>query len=373
MVITFVSNYINHHQAPFSDRMYELCGHDYYFIQTEPMEEERVRLGWNTEYINRPYVKLWYKERERCEKLIMDSDCVIFGGCEDTDIVMPRLEAGKLTLVYSERIYKEGRWKFISPRGLKKKYHDHVRFNKYPVFLLCSGAYVKGDFDLIGAYRGKKFKFGYFPVTETYEDPDALRRDNKRVEILWVARFIPLKHPEMMIKLAEDLDKLGKDFHITMTGDGEMREEIMRQAETKGLSDRFTFTGNIPSDEVRERMLAADIFVFTSNRLEGWGAVVNEAMNSGCLTVAPRAVGAVPYLIKDGVNGLIFKTGNSADLTKKVLKGFDPEFRGKLGREAYKTITTLWNANTAAERVYEFAASGGAKRPDYPEGPMSEA
>ena len=373
MRITFVSNYINHHQIPFSDRMYELCRGDYRFIQTEPMEEERIKLGWSTEYVKRPYVMLWYTDRQACEERIMDSDCVIFGGCEDTSVIMPRLEARRFTLVYSERIYKEGRWKFISPRGLVKKYHDHIRFNRYPVYLLCSGAYVKGDFNLIGAYRGKKYKFGYFPETAVYSDPDELRRGNSRTEIYWAGRFIDWKHPEMVLTLASMLKSRGQDFHITMTGTGVLLDAIKERAAAEGLAEEVSFTGNLSPEDVRINMLKSDIFISTSDRKEGWGAVINEAMNSGCLTIAPKAIGAAPYLIKDGENGFIFRTCKAESLLEKVLKGFDKELRSKLGYRAYETITTLWNPTVAAKRVYLFAKSGGALKPAYTEGPLSEA
>ena len=42
----FISNYINHHQIPFSNALYEQLGDDYHFIQTEPMEEERIAGDW---------------------------------------------------------------------------------------------------------------------------------------------------------------------------------------------------------------------------------------------------------------------------------------------------------------------------------------
>ena len=45
----FISNYINHHQIPFSNALYEQLGDDYHFIQTEPMEEERIAMGWGLE------------------------------------------------------------------------------------------------------------------------------------------------------------------------------------------------------------------------------------------------------------------------------------------------------------------------------------
>ena len=49
MTLTFVSNYINHHQIPVSNELYRLLGEDYAFIQTEPVEEERLRMGWQDE------------------------------------------------------------------------------------------------------------------------------------------------------------------------------------------------------------------------------------------------------------------------------------------------------------------------------------
>ncbi len=42
MKITFVSNYINHHQIPMSEYLYEQLGDGYRFVQTEPMEEEQI-------------------------------------------------------------------------------------------------------------------------------------------------------------------------------------------------------------------------------------------------------------------------------------------------------------------------------------------
>ena len=53
------------------------------------------------------------------------------------------------------------------------------------------------------------------------------------------------------------------------------------------------------------------IYCLTSDKNEGWGAVLNEAMSSGCCPVSSIEAGATPYLVKDGVNGFSF------DLKKK--------------------------------------------------------
>lgn len=46
MKLTIVSNYINHHQIPMSNELYRKLGAAFAFIQTSPMEEDRVKMGW---------------------------------------------------------------------------------------------------------------------------------------------------------------------------------------------------------------------------------------------------------------------------------------------------------------------------------------
>lgn len=371
MRIVFVSNYINHHQIPISDELYRLADGSYTFIQTEPMEAERVSMGWDTNAVNKPYVLLLYEDEENCRKLIMDADCVIFGGTEKEDLIIPRLEADKFTIRYSERLYREGRWKFISPKGLIKKYHDHTRFRKGNVFLLCSGAYVAGDFSLIRAYPDKKMKYGYFTEFVPYEDVHGKRRNNTKCEILWAARFIPLKHPEMMVYLAKMIRQNSLNAHITMIGAGEIFDEIAKQCE--GLSDIITFAGRKKPNEVREAMEKSDLFITSSDHLEGWGAVVNEAMNSGCVTIAPKDIGAAPYLIEDGVDGFMYKACNKNQLYKIVeALVYNSDRRYEIGSRAYEKIKTLWNPEVAAKRLYDFICDETHALPAYQDGPLSK-
>ena len=119
MKLTIVSNYINHHQIPMSNELYRKLGRDFAFVQTSRMEEDRVKMGWGSEILSIPYLKLYYEEEERCARLIMDSDIVLFGGVEDESYIKPRLHAGKIVIRASERLYREGQWKSISPRGRK--------------------------------------------------------------------------------------------------------------------------------------------------------------------------------------------------------------------------------------------------------------
>lgn len=377
MTVTFVSNYINHHQIPFCDACYKELGEDYHFIQTEPMEKERIVMGWSVDIGKIPYVSCLYEKEEECRKRIMESDVVIFGWTGREDIVRERLNTKKITIRVSERLYREGQWKAVSPKGLIRKYMEHTRYRREPVYLLCAGAYVASDFHIVRAYPGKMFRFGYFPETVTYTEEELLllKENAGRTELVWAGRFMPLKHPEFAVRIAKELKYEKKNFHIHMVGSGELEEELKRVVSEEGLADHFTFYGYTEPKAVRKIMEKCHIHLFTSNYLEGWGAVVNEAMNSGCAVVASVEAGAVPYLIKHGENGLVYKGGSYEDFSAQVRRLIDdPGLVKRLGKKAYRTIADKWNAEHAAKELLRFCKDlKDGKVIPAEEGPLSPA
>lgn len=366
MKVTFVSNYINHHQIPMSEYLYDALGEDYRFVQTEPMEEERRAMGWGGGMDGLPWLVCSYEQPEAVRTLLDESDVVLFGGCEQEEWIHKRLQDNKPVLRYSERIYREGQWKFVTPRGLIRKYQDHTRFRKAPVYLLCAGAYVASDYHLIRAYPGKMLRFGYFTRLFRYENEDChAKRDGHAVPmILWAGRFLGLKHPADALKLAADLKAEGFSFLLVMVGGGEEEALLKQIVQEKQLADVVRFTGFMKPDQVREHMEQADIFLFTSDHREGWGAVLNEAMNSGCAVVANEAAGASPYLVKDGENGFLYPNRDYERLkacVKRLLA--DPTLRRTFGSRAYETIRDVWNPQRAAAELLSVCRqiSGQAK------------
>jgi glycosyltransferase involved in cell wall biosynthesis len=366
-----------------SNEFYKKLGEDFSFIQTQPMEEERVKMGWGSEVSSIPYLKLFYEQPEKCSKLIMESDVVLFGGVEDESYIKPRLNAGKIVIRASERLYREGQWKSISPRGRKKKYEDHTRYAASPVYLLCHGAYVASDFNIVHAYPDKKYVWGYFTETREYnlEELFAKKRgknnnkDNNEVRLLWAGRFMKLKHPEYAIKAAKYLSDKGVSFHLDMVGSGELDGELKKLTNDYRLNDKITFHGFQSPASVRDFMEKADIFMFTSNYLEGWGAVVNEAMNSACAVIAGHGSGAVPTLIRHGINGFVYRNEHFNEFKNQVLTLCQNEaLRRELGTNAYKTIVSEWNPKEAANRLYNFSLKllEGKVEPAS-EGPLSPA
>ena len=107
-------------------------------------------------------------------------------------------------------------------------------------------------------------------------------------------------------------------------------------------------------EKIRDYMEKSSIYLFTSDRQEGWGAVLNEAMNSGCAVVASSAIGAVPFLLKDKVNGYIYEDGNinqASNIVKELIQ--DKKVKSQISSNAYHSITSTWNSHVAADRLIQ--------------------
>ena len=354
MKLVFVTNYYNHHQAPVAQAMYELTGYSYAFIETRLIPAERLSMGWGRE--EKPgYVLQAYKSKEekrRCLELIYQADVVIWGSCPFS-MLRRRLRAGRLTFAYSERIFKRG-YSGIPFWGRAIKYFLKLAPYQKNHFLLCASSYAARDYNKIALFRGRCFKWGYFPPTLAYEPQElfSLKAGNRKCSILWAGRLIGVKHPEVPVLLAERLSRSGLDFQMKILGSGELEPQVKSMIEEKALSSRVEMLGAMPPQDVRQHMERADIFLFTSDSGEGWGAVLNESMNSGCAVVASSAAGSPAFLIRDGENGFIYESGNLEDLFSKVSSLIvQPDMRRTMGVQACHTISDEWNASVAAKRV----------------------
>lgn len=373
MKVVFVSNFFNHHQKPICEALYRHCGDEFRFISTTPVPQMRKNMGYQEEYP--PYVLVAYTDprlRTLAKALVDEADVVIAGSAPEA-LLRDRIRAGKLLFRYSERPLKEGfSWLKYIPRVIK--WHMRSPMHK-PIYMLCASAFTAPDYAKFGLFWGRCYKWGYFPETKRYEDPDGLMARKDTASILWVARLIELKHPEAVLEVAHRLRREGFAFRVTMIGIGPMEQQLREQIEAWGLSDCVDLPGAMKSEEVRAYMEKAGIYLFTSDRKEGWGAVLNESMNSGCAVIGSDAIGSVPYLLKHEENGLIYRSGDTEELYQQVKYLLEhPEAQRKLGMEAYRTITEEWNAEVAAERFLELARRmlAGEKKPDiYKNGPGS--
>lgn len=381
MKVTFYSNFLTHHQVPFCLEMKKILGDDFKFVSTMKIFQWRLDLGFKDLDQEYDFVVRAYENDEeyaRAKKLADESDIVIIGSTTD-DLIEDRLKADKITFRYRSRIllFTDGFWKTIFN---KEKWHllyqRHFKYrNNKNLYMLCANAYGANDFGALGLYKNKMYKWSYFLETNHY-DIDKLieeKEKNEKMEIVWVARFIGWKHPEIAIFLAKNLKAQNYNFKLKMLGTGYLEEEMKRRIKEFKLEDVVEIVGQVPSDKVKDYYEKANIFIGTSDSNEGWGAVVNEAMNAGCVIIANKKMGSVPFLIKDKENGIIYRSYQELEDAAKLVID-NKKLRKKLGENAYEFITEKWNAKVGAENLVKlFGSIIEGKEVKIEDGPASKA
>lgn len=371
MTITFFSNYMNHHQLPFCNEMIKLIGDDFKFVATKKIDQDRLALGYEDMNKMYPFIIRSYENETLASDLALNSDVVIIGNAPDK-FIKERKKKNKLIFRYSERIFKRG----FKLKSYISIFFKRALFEQTNTYLLCASAYACRDYNISGAYINKCFIWGYFPEVKKYKDINKILDKKDKNSLLWVGRFLDWKHPEVVIEIARKLKNDNFDFNINMIGIGDMYSQIVSLVKKYNLEDNVKLLGSMPSSKVRDYMEKSQIFLFTSDKGEGWGAVLNEAMNSGCSVIASHEIGSVPFLVNNNKNGLIYEDGNIEDLYNKVvLLLSNDKFSSKLGLEAYNTMVSLWNPKIAAARLLELSIDllNNKSFNKYDDGPCSKA
>lgn len=379
MKITVISNFFNHHQKPIADEFYKQNAHNFCFIATEELPEERANLGYHNMNSITPYVVCSYTSEAdwmRCEKIAFESDVAIFGyGSAPLELIKRRIAKNKLTFFYMERIFKKNNFSSVTLKRKFAVWYRHNFYSKKNVYILCSSAYTSLDFFSLHLYKDKMYKWGYFPLSVCENEYIKVHTSNE-LNLLWVGRFIDWKHPELAILTIKRLLADGySNLKLRMIGTGAMLQEMMELANKFHMEDKIIFLNSMSPEQVREYMKKSDILLFTSDRNEGWGAVLNEAMDSGCVPIADHMIGSVPYMIEHMNNGLIYDDNaeQPEGIVECVKKLYDDRtLLMKLSKNAIKTIREKWNANIAVCRFLNIVSNINSDN-TYTDGPMSKA
>ena len=95
-----------------------------------------------------------------------------------------------------------------------------------------------------------------------------------------VGRIIPIKNQEFLIRLMKDLP----DTELLLIGKEDEAHELRMLAQREGVSERVTFTGLLPRDEVFRRLNTCGMYV-SASLVEGLPVSVLEAMCVGLIPV----------------------------------------------------------------------------------------
>jgi glycosyltransferase involved in cell wall biosynthesis len=192
--------------------------------------------------------------------------------------------------------------------------------------------------------------------------PDDASKDTFRV--LYVGWLIPAKG---IIELLAAISRIPEST-LTLVGPqiamgdatGERWvEDIVRKL---GIQDRVHLTGRVNTRDARATYRQNDVLVLPSHT-EGFPNVVLEAMEAGIPVVATR-VGAIPEIVRDQEDGLLFEVGDVETLSCHLqwLKDH-PDDRARMGQSARERVSQLYSVTRVAQMwtdLYRRAADAGA-------------
>ena len=135
-----------------------------------------------------------------------------------------------------------------------------------------------------------------------------------------------------------------KDFSITIVGEGKEYIKLQQYVQNHQLNN-IHFIGTKPNKQIPLILQEHDILILPSI-YDGWGAVVNEALMQGKYVICSNQCGA-KALLKNPMNGSIFKGGNYKELAKQMQYCID-------------NISTIRNQESQREEWADECISGKA-------------
>jgi glycosyltransferase involved in cell wall biosynthesis len=172
------------------------------------------------------------------------------------------------------------------------------------------------------------------PITSGWKENDRKRLDSDPITITTVARLHMTKGLNYLLEAVVQIRTNYPDTQFKVYGDGALRQKLLAYAHELGLDGEAIFVGAFTDRNGLTKILnETDVFVISSI-LEGQPLALVEAMAHGC-PIVTTAVGGIPELIEDGVNGLLCPPGDSVCLAQKIATLIaDPALRLQLGRAA---------------------------------------
>ncbi|QCX01858.1 glycosyltransferase family 4 protein [Aggregatimonas sangjinii] len=205
-------------------------------------------------------------------------------------------------------------YNFLAQTGFKKKLNRYLELNFLRKFdtLIVPSPYVK---EITGNLLPKKRIF--FIEIGFVKEHSAPKEELNDDHLLYVGSIEKRKGLDLLIKSLQEVSE-----HYTLDIIGNYNEDdnyfkmLIAKVSENNMEDRVFFRGRVSKRELSEYFSNASIFVFPSLH-EGYGMVIKEAMLYGIPVIAFNN-SAIPYLVQDGVNGILVENCNIAEFSKKL-------------------------------------------------------
>jgi 1,2-diacylglycerol 3-alpha-glucosyltransferase len=192
--------------------------------------------------------------------------------------------------------------------------------------------------------------------TDPSIDHSAWRRrygiDPNKIIFFFVGRVDREKRLDVLLRAMHQLKR--EDIQFVIAGKGAWKKKLAALTMELGMGDKVHFTGFLPNEDLPAVLNSIDIFAMPSEA-ELLSISTLQAMGCSRPILAANAV-ALPELVDEGVNGLLFKPGDVPDASR-CMEWFanHPERWSEMGAVSLQKVQahSLENIVSQYESLYE--------------------
>ena len=181
-----------------------------------------------------------------------------------------------------------------------------------------------------------------------FKEKHSLKR---KFMILFVGQLIKSKGVSYLLQALKIAKQRGLDCDLVLVSYNP-KDDLINEAKALGIEDNLRIFVKLPEKDLISAYKNCDIFVLPSFQ-EGLPTVLLEAM-AAKKPVVTTNVSGIPYLIKDGFNGMMVNPRDSVALATKIEKLLKNE---KLAREiaenGYQTVLSEYTWDVVARKIIE--------------------
>jgi glycosyltransferase involved in cell wall biosynthesis len=169
--------------------------------------------------------------------------------------------------------------------------------------------------------------------------------------LVCVGRLCEQKGQLLLVEAIRRLVAAGTPCHLTLVGDGELREPIEALIHQHQLQHHIKITGYATGDAVQKHILNSRAFVLPSFG-EGLPVAIMEALALGRPVVTTYIAG-IPELVKPGVNGWLVPAGAVDDLVvalRQVLNASVEQLE-QMGQNGAEAVAREHNIHTEVKKL----------------------
>ena len=335
MTFVFWQNIISPHQNDFLISLAATPNCVVKLVVERKFDEDRINMGWEKPILDN--VEVIVEPSDDIIKDLLASDikntCHIYSGITAYPLIWASFKQA-IKLKCKVGIMSEpGDWLGWKGRlRLLKSKVEAIFFGSKIDFILSIGNKGREWFEKSGYPKSKIFDWGYFISPKVKNEELSFAENNgNSVKLVYVGR---LSKEKGLFEFLQVLDQIQEDFYFKLIGEGLESEKLKSFVNSSKNRDKYEFHGFIPNAEICKELLKFDYLVLPSIGKDGWGTVINEALQSGTKVLVSTNCGS-SILISEQMMGYAFDPTKPSILKDILLEIFK---KGVMKIEDKRTI-----------------------------------